>query len=71
MLHAVAGALLEFLNIPAGPRHANDGNMKPASAHHGVQSRKYLLVRRISCGAEKYESIRFQIGNLASCLQLG
>src|SRR5258708_28585409 len=42
LLHAVARTLLELVQVPAGARHADDGKVKAAAAHHGIQPGKDL-----------------------------
>src|SRR5580692_2241794 len=59
-LHAVARAVAELVERPAGACHADDGNVQPAPMYHGVQRGKNLLIGEISGRAEKYESIRFE-----------
>ena len=58
VLQAVARALAQPIQGPAGTRHADDRNVHIAAPDQGLQSRKNLLVSQVAGGAEKNEGIR-------------
>ena len=45
-LHAVACALAQLVERPAGARHADDGNVERSPVHHGVSAGKIFLYAR-------------------------
>src|SRR5471030_274598 len=60
LLQAVARALAQLLDRPAGLRHADDRHIEVPAADHRLQRRKDHLVREVSCGSEEDERVGYR-----------
>ena len=58
LLDAVAGPLAQLVDGPVVERHADHRLVQGAAPDHGVERGKDLLVRQVSCRAEKDERVR-------------
>ena len=61
ILQAVLGTRLQLIKIPTRLGDADDGNVESLIANQILQRWENLLVGKIACGSEEYESIRHSI----------
>ena len=68
LLHAVFGARLELIEIPAGLGDSDDRAGQFAALGQPLQGGKDLLVSQVSRGSEEYQGVGFRLIHLTTFL---
>src|ERR1700704_4301433 len=63
LLQAVVRTRAELIEIPTGLGDADYGDIQMPPLHHGLQSRKDLLVSQITSCTEEDQGIRMQVAH--------